>query len=85
MCAIEHTHSSDGGYAARATASSERVVVGHEAHASAFSEPSYFVVREFLDSYMSEVVLEGNSLACQSGLSPQLCGTELIEVNFSFS
>lgn len=47
MCAVEHTApAEDGSLPAPATtaAAGERVVVGHDAHASAFVEPSHLVV-----------------------------------------
>lgn len=48
MCAVEHTVSSEDGAPlppSSTTAAGERVVVGHDAHAAAFVEPSYLVVR----------------------------------------
>lgn len=47
MCAVEHTVGPDDGSSQPPanTAAGERVVVGHDAHASAFVEPSHLVVR----------------------------------------
>ena len=48
MCAVEHTTAAEDGLSpppATTAAAGERVVVGHDAHASAFVEPSHLVVR----------------------------------------
>jgi hypothetical protein len=50
MCAVEHTVASDAGTSMPSTSAGERVVVGHDAHAAAFVEPSHLVVCYFSTS-----------------------------------